>query len=591
MANNSIGGFFVNLGMKTDGSFKAGEDALKRFIGTATKVAALSSVKIAGAVENANLKLAKSIGISAEDLNAWQMSASKAGISAGSLTSSMAQLENKMQKLKLGEVDQNLAKNLGMLGIGYDQFANMNATQRMSAVFNAAGGMEDQRKAAVLVGETLGSSAREYYDWLALSGRTLSQELAESKALNFTTQKTMEGAAAFNAEFNGLVETTKSLGLLISSKIGDKLTPVIKGTKEWVKNNKELINSGIDIAFDKIGQAADLLGDAFVTIGEKITGEKDPAKILKSLANSIGSIVSPAFETSVKLLGDLGDALSALWNGDWDALGGSLKNFLSDLGVGFAEILGLDVKSKDASSLQKEAEEQYKGGGVKGLVKGATLQTAAISKVVSGEDARANLRKQIENMRKEETPTNMIGIPQYADTPLTSYSKDFLKLLVLGIQSGAYNPAGYRGYSDEELELLKQIESDSNNSTETLTGSGLKVYNKLIREKNKASKNDALGIKDGIIRPNGQVTRVAPDDWVFAARNLGDLASAFMPRSMPYAGTGNASYTITQEFTFNGSSRDMASEVMRQAYRGTQSGLLAAMNQNTQRMQLMPGMR
>lgn len=588
MANNSIGGFFVNLGMKTDGSFKAGEDALKRFIGTATKVAALSSVKIAGAVENANLKLAKSIGISAEDLNAWQMSASKAGISAGSLTSSMAQLENKMQKLKLGEVDQNLAKNLGMLGIGYDQFANMNATQRISAVFNAASGMEDQRKAAVLVGETLGSSAREYYDWLALSGRTLSQELAESKALNFTTQKTMEGAAAFNAEFNGLVETTKSLGLLISSKIGDRLTPVIKGTKEWVKNNKELINSGIDIAFDKIGQAADLLGDAFVTIGEKITGEKDPAKILKSLANSIGSIVSPAFETSVKLLGDLSDALSALWNGDWDALGGSLKNFLSDLGTGLAEVLGIDSSSsakQTASAKKKISEGNYVG--------------AAIDAVKAGVDASIHLISGDRTPLEEKLGAYKAGLGGLNIGTLTT---EDLKSVLTAVQKGEFDP-----YHNTYFDLVSKgalLSIGVNPEAKELEGLAKEIFDSRLKGDQKKSASNAKAqadrhrkktplssIQDGIIRPNGQVTRVAPDDWVFAARNLGDLASAFMPRSMPYAGTGNASYTITQEFTFNGASRDMACEVMRQAYKGTQSGLLAAMNQNTQRMQLMPGMR
>lgn len=36
-------------------------------------------------------------------------------------------------------------------------------------------------------------------------------------------------------------------------------------------------------------------------------------------------------------------------------------------------------------------------------------------------------------------------------------------------------------------------------------------------------------VQDGIIRPNGQVTQVAPDDWVFAVRDVNKLASAFSP--------------------------------------------------------------
>ena len=46
------------------------------------------------------------------------------------------------------------------------------------------------------------------------------------------------------------------------------------------------------------------------------------------------------------------------------------------------------------------------------------------------------------------------------------------------------------------------------------------------KEKKKKAKKDS---NDGIMRPDGTVTQVAPDDWVLAARNLGDLAKAFVP--------------------------------------------------------------
>lgn len=142
-------------------------------------------------------------------------------------------------------------------------------------------------------------------------------------------------------------------------------------------------------------------------------------------------------------------------------------------------------------------------------------------------------------------------------------------------------------------------------------------------------------LQDGIIRPDGTVTQVAPDDWVLAARNLGDLSEAFAPVNYKIAGpeekepqltvdgtitqvapdilssltaaigelaqamvhpaaqTFNQSsgeYTINQTFNISGGN-DMPQVLRQQAYRGTQEGLLEIMQQSSQRLQLMSGTR
>lgn len=98
----------------------------------------------------------------------------------------------------------------------------------------------------------------------------------------------------------------------------------------------------------------------------------------------------------------------------------------------------------------------------------------------------------------------------------------------------------------------------------------------------------AGAVKDGIMRPDGTVTQVAPDDWVFAARNLGDLARAFTPQNHTAVSAGE--YTINQTFNINGGS-DMPQVLRQQAYRGTQEGLMEIMQQSSQRLQLMSGTR
>jgi hypothetical protein len=90
------------------------------------------------------------------------------------------------------------------------------------------------------------------------------------------------------------------------------------------------------------------------------------------------------------------------------------------------------------------------------------------------------------------------------------------------------------------------------------------------------------------MRPDGTVTQVAPDDWVFAARNLGDLARAFTPQNHTAVSAGE--YTINQTFNINGGN-DMPQVLRQQAYRGTQEGLMEIMQQSSQRLQLMSGTR
>lgn len=109
-------------------------------------------------------------------------------------------------------------------------------------------------------------------------------------------------------------------------------------------------------------------------------------------------------------------------------------------------------------------------------------------------------------------------------------------------------------------------------------------------DKNGGKKEWKTYVNDGIIRPNGQVTQVAPDDWVFAARNVGDLAAAFIPQTAGAAAAGPVEITINQDFTINGSN-DIPQVIKQQAYNGTHDGLMEILSRAGSRMQLMPGLR
>ena len=102
---------------------------------------------------------------------------------------------------------------------------------------------------------------------------------------------------------------------------------------------------------------------------------------------------------------------------------------------------------------------------------------------------------------------------------------------------------------------------------------------------------ETIGVKDGIIRPDGTVTPVAPDDWIFAARNVGDMARAFVPQAQMLPAANNQEYTINQTFNIQGGANDIPAVIRQQAYKGTQDALLLAMQQSSERMQQMSGTR
>lgn len=99
-----------------------------------------------------------------------------------------------------------------------------------------------------------------------------------------------------------------------------------------------------------------------------------------------------------------------------------------------------------------------------------------------------------------------------------------------------------------------------------------------------------IEMQDGIMRPDGTVAKVAPDDWVFAARNIGDMARAFFIPQNYNSVSAPSEYTINQTFNISGVN-DIPQVLKQQAYQGTQDAMLQMMEQSSRRLQLMSGTR
>lgn len=482
-------GFFIEVGAKVnEDSFSRAKRAVEgvtnsfsRLIGTARNVtAAVTGIAIAtGQVETAELKTAQALGISTRALDQWKVSANIAGVNANALVGSMVNLEQKMQRMKTGKIDQELARNLSYLGIGdYQAFAQLDPTERMGKIFDAAKAMGDQQLAAVIINDMLGAAGADFYQYLRLSGKEWREMLSEADKLIFTTEESKKKASAFNEEWGKTYAAGKSVIVLAGSEIGEQLTPLFKDINEFIATHGDEIASGIE-------NIAEVLGFIFTGV------EKIGKKLLGSDPGDKGS-----------------DDKLDVTNGKHPLISTMLN----------------PIKSRNVGRIQEKLINQI-------------------------------------NQNSPETWTPVKGIFGNVDHWESKDNK----------------------WQNTRLKW-NEISGDVQKSIISAVKNGVSIDN----FKTMIDIATVPKIKDGIIRPHGGITQVAPDDWVFAIRNISDLAGALMPVSNSSVNAPQ-SFVINQTLNIEGSV--MPGTVKDEAYRGANMAFREAVAQSSMKMQMMTGLR
>lgn len=617
--SSDIGGFFVKLGLNTDkNSFEQGfksvdqmTNGINRLVGTIRNAAPIIMAGLAGSFETAELKTARAIGVSTQVLDKWKTAASIAGTNANGLTQGMAQLEAKMNAMKIGQIDQGLAQSLGFMGINYTDFADMNAEQRLSTVIKTAQAMEDQKKAALLVGNILGSAGQDYYYYLQTSGKSLENQLAIGQSLVFTSEKSKRDAMEFNSELQGVVAAGKSMSMLFGSEVGKQLTPLVRNIRQWIGANNELISQGIVEFVDDVGivfnklvggveKAAPLVKaviDGFGGLDQVIikVGIGIAALQAGKLAMNLMSIFSSVSLVKMALMGLAGGALAGglidiIKNPD------SLANIKKQIS-GLADAFGNIVKALTGKANVGEAIDsiingvtKLAGAGIETTIKLITDLGNALASLLQGDWSKVGSQlKQFfidfKNGVDKVTYNGATGtIESFKDT-FGFNGKEAQSLAKQASVVTAHIGQDYQKNHNNKLPT-RFSKADWSDLSEATRQEYLQ-YIQLGGSPDKIANLNVKSINDGIISPNGSVTQVAPNDWVFAAKNIGDLAGAFFPQA---AGNSTTSYVINQTFNVSGS-RDIPSTIRQQAYSGTQSALMQSMSESSRRLQMMPGAR
>lgn len=614
--------------------------------GISQKVISVASV--AGEVSTQELKMAKTIGVSSDALSAFKISAGVAGVSANGLVGSLSALEKKMQSLKTGSVDAGLAKSLAMLKIGYNDFAKMDSSERMKAVFAGADAMKDQALAANLVSEVLGSAGREYYDALKLSGKSLESQLAESRALNFVSEKNRKDAMAFSTEIKAIRESGKSILQYFGTRLGESMLPVVRKIKGWIVENHDLIQKSLSGLADMTAQTFDKIFGFISKVAPVVSGlinrfgglDKLLLKVGIGFASAKAMQFAQGIAQVVKSVGLLKAGLGGLLSGGLGLLfediayhfmgGGSfifddLLPALERLGKAVKEKFkdfGIDIDfSKIAKGVKEFGENIVKwlgsidwnkiidgaikagielakfakgfGSDVWQLIQSAIRNIENLDKVITSlfkkdwKGAKENLKAFWEEFKFGMNTDSSISVAKNAYQETLSKKGSKVLALDAAVDSFLKNtPVVGQLYSVMDKvsgrEKIREYLSGFLSNEEELP---------VDNSKKTGVKYDSSGrrIEDGIISPSGRVVSISPSDWVFALKDVSNLASAFVPSNITNnTANQSASYVINQSYTVNGGKPEM---VRAQSYKGTADAIRATIQQATRNRQVMQGAR
>lgn len=589
---------------------KVADVSKKAILGiTGIATALIATASKASEVATAEMKMANAIGVSSDALANWKTSASIAGVSADGIISSLSSIESKMQHLKMGEVDSGLAKNLAMMNIGYGEFANMDSTQRMATVFERASEMQDQGMASQLIQDTLGSAGNEYYNMLKLSGKSLKEQMAEAKALNFVSESSRKKAVLFGMEMRAVKEAGAGILKLFGMELAGAITPTIRKVKNYLISNREQIRKGISGFAQNVGTVFNAIFGALMKVAPIVAGLIDNFGGLTGVVVKLGVGFA-----SMKLL-KVASGLKSV------ALGvKSVKSAVSGLAGGLAT-MGLGILFEDVVShfmggnslifdyvipKLKETFEELSGMGFE-------IDTESITNLITD---MKELWTNTEEVRKVLAKIAGITINIAVANSITRINDliqglttvfDILSKIAQGDFSGALNITGNALQERHErrttrtregIEALSNIREVYENegvggvvrAVTNITTGGIEGLGGYLGERIRNAFTADDEVEDGIISPSGHVTQVNPNDWVFAVKDISDLASGFLPNVTTNNNgntTNNATYTINQSFVVNGN----GGNVRQQAYNGTAEALRVTVNTANQRLQMMSGAR
>lgn len=245
----NVGGFFASLKLVTDdnsiqqGLAKFGKipGSLKGIalgaLGVAAGMVALE-VKTASSIAKLDAQ-ARALGMGARVLDNWKTAIDLAGGEGEGFVGTLNKMNNAFQNLKIGDVDESFIKNLGLMGINFNQLMGMDNDKRVRTVFKAAEGMKDEGKRNALLNQFGGQDlVTTFYQMIAKYG-SFGAGYNQADERNPKTEKNYQSEIAVDKANREIGVSLKNELDLVGIEIGQALLPNLKDFSGWLVAHKQ----------------------------------------------------------------------------------------------------------------------------------------------------------------------------------------------------------------------------------------------------------------------------------------------------------------------------------------------------------------
>lgn len=250
--------FYGELGWKVDKTGPAQfekqktgiANGLKKIAGLYTAAAGIVTgfVAVTNKETAATNRLAQSLGVSFELMHRWGSATQAAGIGAEGATTAITYLNRTIGNVKINPGQAESVSNaLKLIGLNLKDVAGMDTEERFNTVVSALGNVEDQTTVTAaafkLFGRGGGASFARLAQLARSQGKTIDEYVGRWRDLELQTDKSVKGAVDFTASASALKFAFAEVRATIAGYVGEALLPMLKGAREWIANNRELIRS------------------------------------------------------------------------------------------------------------------------------------------------------------------------------------------------------------------------------------------------------------------------------------------------------------------------------------------------------------
>ena len=264
--------FLIALGLKVDEkSFQQGQNAFTGLTNSALKLGAVLASKLAidkvvGDFKSAGTELDnfnRLTGLSTQNVQALGQALAAQGGNAQDAFATM----QKIQDLMASPITGNVGWFGDVAKLGLDPNAIIGAQDTAEALANIAGSFEkmtplNQR----LAGQALGFDENTIR--LLMRGRdAVEQQLDSRGKLGIMTQKQVEDAARLTKATSELNLVFTDMGNTIAGELVPAFAEMAEDFTEFYRNNKELVDSGLEAFFGTLAKNIELVSAALILMG------------------------------------------------------------------------------------------------------------------------------------------------------------------------------------------------------------------------------------------------------------------------------------------------------------------------------------